>query len=166
MSCTSTPLSLLVCPVYSSRFRHPARLLLRAYWPSYPSNCPPSSVYSNWSLRATPLLHRVPQIFESRLPSAAFAFFPCHTGKHVHTLHSLSMTQDPVTASLVFFFFSTFTTAALLISALKFFFLLKEKVPLFRQNNFHNVTSANIVCMTYDVLTMQYDFTQFYHNFL
>lgn len=37
-----------------------------------------------------------------RLP--LLLFFPCHIGKHVHTLHSLSMTQDPVTASLVFFF--------------------------------------------------------------
>lgn len=53
-----TLLSLLVCLVYLSLFRHPARLLPKAYWLSYLNKWPPSSVYSNWNLLRNPISHR------------------------------------------------------------------------------------------------------------
>lgn len=57
-ACVETALAYLFALFYPFLFRRPARLLPKAYWPSYLSKWPPSSVHWNWSLPKILVLHR------------------------------------------------------------------------------------------------------------
>lgn len=57
-ACVKTALAYLFALFYPFLFRRPARLLPKAYWPSYLSKWPPSSVHWNWSLPKILVLHR------------------------------------------------------------------------------------------------------------